>query len=176
MIDFGDTVTRIEPTIDEIARVAYARDLLRGVHDERGGGPVRRLLRPAHFVPETNASHELLAEMQVGHFNLAIVVDDHGAIAGLVTLEDLMEDSSGRSPTSPTSRNPSSGPTATARAGQRAHPDRRAQGPARHRPRRRRPGHRRWSAVRCTGTSRAPAGPRPVAVTRCGPNACGTHA
>jgi hypothetical protein len=99
-------------------------------------------------VPETNASHELLAEMQVGHFNLAIVVDDHGAIAGLVTLEDLMEDSSGRSPTSPTSRNPSSGPTATARAGQRAHPDRRAQGPARHRPRRRRPGHRRWSAVR----------------------------
>ena len=57
----------LEPTIDEIAGVAYARDLLRGVHDERGGGPVRRLLRPAYFVPETNASHELLAEMQVGH-------------------------------------------------------------------------------------------------------------
>jgi Mg2+/Co2+ transporter CorC len=70
----------LEPTID--AGVAYARDLLRGVHDERGGGPVRRLLRPAHFVPETNASRELLAEMRVGHFNLATVVDDYGAIGG----------------------------------------------------------------------------------------------
>jgi hypothetical protein len=45
------------------------------------------LLRPAHFVPQTNASRELLAEMQVGHFNLATVVDDYGAIGGLVTLE-----------------------------------------------------------------------------------------
>jgi Mg2+/Co2+ transporter CorC len=70
----------LEATID--AGLAYARDLLRGVHDDRGGGPVRRLLRPAHFVPQTNASRELLAEMQVGHFNLATVVDDYGAIGG----------------------------------------------------------------------------------------------
>jgi pyruvate/2-oxoglutarate dehydrogenase complex dihydrolipoamide acyltransferase (E2) component len=48
------------------------------------------LLRPPHFVPQTNASRELLAEMQVGRFNLATVVDDYGAIGGLVTFDRVV--------------------------------------------------------------------------------------
>jgi Mg2+/Co2+ transporter CorC len=105
------------------------------------------------------------------------VVDDYGKIAGLVTLEDLMEDSSGRLLTSTTSRNPSSGP----------HGDHTAQVSARIRIDELKPllgidlpaGDRDTPLVcctRCTGTSQAPTRPRPVAVTRCGPNACGAPA
>jgi putative hemolysin len=82
----------LDPTIDEIAGLAYARDLMRALKDERAGDPVRTLLRPAHFVPETKRVSELLAEMQDRHFHMAIVVDEYGTTAGLVTLEDLVEE------------------------------------------------------------------------------------
>jgi CBS domain containing-hemolysin-like protein len=65
---------------------------MRGLHDERRGDPVRPLLRPAHFVPETKRIADLLAEMQDGHFHMAIVVDEYGDVAGLVTLEDVIEE------------------------------------------------------------------------------------
>lgn len=82
----------LDPTIDDVAGVAYARDLMRALHDDRGAEPVRPLLREAHFVPETNRVAELLGDMQDGHFHMAIVVDEYGATAGLVTLEDLIEE------------------------------------------------------------------------------------
>jgi nucleotide-binding universal stress UspA family protein len=69
--------------------VAPARDLLRALDADRGGGPIRTLLWPAHFVPETKRVAELLAEMQDGHFQIAIVVDEYGGTAGLVSLEEL---------------------------------------------------------------------------------------
>ncbi len=82
----------VDPAIDEIAGVAYARDLMRARNNERGDDPIRSLLRPAHFVPETKRIAELLGEMQAGHFHMAIVVDEYGGTAGLVTLEDLVEE------------------------------------------------------------------------------------
>ena len=81
-----------DPSVDEIAGLAYARDLMRAAHDHRGDDPVRPVLRPAHFVPETKRVAELLAEMQDAHFHMAIVVDEYGTTAGLVTLEDLVEE------------------------------------------------------------------------------------
>ena len=82
----------LDPTIDEIAGVAHAPDLLRALDADRGDDPVRPLLWPAHFVPETKRVAELLAEMQDGHFHIAIVVDEYGGTDGLVSLEDLEEE------------------------------------------------------------------------------------
>jgi putative hemolysin len=82
----------LDPTIDDIAGIVYARDLMEARHDDRGDEPVRSLVRPAHFVPETKRIAELLPEMQQGQFHMAIVVDEHGGTAGLVTLEDLIEE------------------------------------------------------------------------------------
>ncbi len=53
---------------------------------------MRRSLRPAHFVPESKRVAELLREMQLEKFHMAIVVDEYGGTAGLVTMEDLLEE------------------------------------------------------------------------------------
>jgi CBS domain containing-hemolysin-like protein len=53
---------------------------------------LRDLLRPAHFVPEAKKVDELLAEMQSRRIHMAIVVDEYGGVAGLVTLEDIVEE------------------------------------------------------------------------------------
>ncbi len=50
------------------------------------------ILRPAHFVPETKPVAVLMREMQAGKFHMALLVDEHGGIAGVVTLEDLLEE------------------------------------------------------------------------------------
>lgn len=88
----------LDPTIDDVVGVAYARDLVRALDDEQGGQPVRPLLRPAHFVPETKRIAELLSEMQDRHFHMAMVVDEYGGTVGLVTLEDLVEELIGEIP------------------------------------------------------------------------------
>ncbi len=88
----------LDPTIDEIAGLAHARDLVRAQQDGRSGESIRRLLRPAHFVPETKPLAELLSEMQDGHFDMAIAVDEHGGTAGLATLNDLVEELLGETP------------------------------------------------------------------------------
>ena len=55
-------------------------------------GSLRSLLRPATFVPEAKPVDELLEEMQAEHVHMAMVVDEYGGIAGLVTLEDIFEE------------------------------------------------------------------------------------
>jgi len=78
--------------LDDIVGVLYGRDLLR-FHDIGGSPvPVRSLMRPAHFVPETKRVSELLRELQRKKVHLAIVVDEFGGTAGLVTIEDLLEE------------------------------------------------------------------------------------
>ncbi len=78
--------------IDDIIGLVYVKDLIRaeldGAHDEPIGG----YLRPARFVPETKRVSDLLKEMQTEKFHMAIAVDEYGGIAGLATLEDLIEE------------------------------------------------------------------------------------
>jgi CBS domain containing-hemolysin-like protein len=79
-------------SLDDIVGVLYARDLL-SLMDE--GSPVRAvgdMMRPAHFVPETQRVSDLLRELQGSKVHMAIVVDEFGGTAGLVTIEDLVEE------------------------------------------------------------------------------------
>lgn len=81
-------------TIDNVLGLLYAKDLLRTRKDPQPGTPpgLRSLLRPAHFIPETKKVDELLTELQQKRIHLAIVVDEYGGMAGLVTLEDIVEE------------------------------------------------------------------------------------
>jgi CBS domain containing-hemolysin-like protein len=81
-----------ESQIDNVAGIAYTKDLMRADLSERGDVEVRALVREAHFVPETKPVSDLMREMQDQKFHMAIVVDEYGGTAGLVTLEDLIEE------------------------------------------------------------------------------------
>jgi CBS domain containing-hemolysin-like protein len=81
-----------EQGIDDVAGIVYAKDLMRAVREDRGDEPVRNVVRPARFVPETKRVAELMPEMQKDKTHMAIVVDEYGGTAGLVTLEDLIEE------------------------------------------------------------------------------------
>jgi CBS domain containing-hemolysin-like protein len=78
--------------VDDLQGVVFAKDLMRAELDDGGDRMVVDLLRPAHFVPETKRIAELLPEMQAQTFHLALVVDEYGGTAGLVTLEDIIEE------------------------------------------------------------------------------------
>ena len=78
--------------IDDVVGIAYAKDLIRAEREGYGGEPVRTFVRPAHFVPETKRVARLMREMQERKYHQAIVVDEYGGTAGLVTLEDLIEE------------------------------------------------------------------------------------
>ena len=78
--------------IDDIVGVIYAKDLMRAERDGHGDRTVGELMRAASFVPETKRIAELLPEMQAGKVHLSVVVDEYGGTAGLVTLEDLLEE------------------------------------------------------------------------------------
>jgi putative hemolysin len=78
---------------DDIVGIAYAKDLMKAEREEGGEDViVSELVRPAHFVPETKRVAELLREMQAETFHIAIVVDEYGGTAGMVTLEDVIEE------------------------------------------------------------------------------------
>ncbi|MGH9281661.1 MAG: hemolysin family protein, partial [Acidimicrobiales bacterium] len=78
--------------IDDVIGIVFLKDLIRAEREGRGGEEVRNLVREAHFVPETKRVTELLREMQKDKSHIAIVVDEYGGTAGLVTLEDLIEE------------------------------------------------------------------------------------
>ncbi len=78
--------------VDNILGIAYTRDLMRAIRDGDEQRSVGELVRAAHYVPETKRIAPLLREMQQEHFHLAVVVDEYGGTAGLVTLEDLIEE------------------------------------------------------------------------------------
>ena len=79
-------------TVDDVVGLVYAKDLMRAEREERSIEPVATITRPAHFIPETKPVAELMREMQKGKFHMAILVDEYGGIAGLATLEDLIEE------------------------------------------------------------------------------------
>lgn len=81
-----------EDTVDNVVGLLYAKDLL-SVHDDDARiANHRDLLRLAYFVPEAKKVDELLAEMQSRSMHMAIVVDEYGGVAGVVTLEDIVEE------------------------------------------------------------------------------------
>lgn len=78
--------------LDDILGIAFARDLLEVADFEAGRRYVREIMRPAIFVPESKHGSELLKELQRTNQQMAIAVDEHGLVAGLVTIEDLIEE------------------------------------------------------------------------------------
>lgn len=82
-----------DDTVNDIIGVLYAKDLLRVIASGSKPETVRQLpLRSAYFVPETKRLDDLLHEMQKQRVHMAIVVDEYGAVAGLVTIEDVVEE------------------------------------------------------------------------------------
>jgi CBS domain containing-hemolysin-like protein len=81
-----------EDTTDNIIGLVYLKDLVQRARAGGGDEPVRVVLRPAVFVPEQKRVAELLREMQSKQFHMAVVIDEHGGTAGLITLEDLLEE------------------------------------------------------------------------------------
>ena len=77
---------------DDVVGVLYARDLLQLMDDDAEAVPSAQIMRPAYFVPETKRVSELLRDMQSNQVHLAIVVDEFGGTAGIVTIEDLLEE------------------------------------------------------------------------------------
>lgn len=78
--------------IDDIVGIVYAKDLLRALTSGSRDRPLRELLREPFFIPESKHLDELLTEMQARRTHMAIVVDEYGGTAGLVTIEDLLEE------------------------------------------------------------------------------------
>ena len=80
-------------SVDNIEGIIYVRDLLPvWAEGGREDQPIASLLRVPFFVPETKSAAELLKTMQIDHVQLAIVVDEYGGVAGIVTVEDLIEE------------------------------------------------------------------------------------
>jgi putative hemolysin len=82
----------IGDSIDDVVGITYAKDLMRAERDGEEDLPVAQLVRAARYVPETKRVPDMLREMQRDKFHMAIVVDEYGGTAGLVTLEDIIEE------------------------------------------------------------------------------------
>jgi putative hemolysin len=78
--------------IEDMVGLIYVRDLLTYWAEGREEESIEPLLRPAYFVPETKSVDELLEEMQKTHVQLALVIDEYGGLAGLLTVEDILEE------------------------------------------------------------------------------------
>ena len=79
-------------SLDDVIGIAFTKDLIRAARSGKEHCPVSQLCRPANYVPETKRVAPLMREMQAGQFHLAVVIDEYGGTAGVVTLEDLIEE------------------------------------------------------------------------------------
>jgi len=80
-----------EESLDNVIGLVYVKDALR-LLEKRQPVVLRKMLHPAHFVPETKKVGALLKELQKRRSHMAVVIDEHGGLIGLVTLEDLIEE------------------------------------------------------------------------------------
>ena len=78
--------------IDNVEGLRYVRDLLQCWPENKTDEPITQFMRPAYFVPETKSVADLLEEMQKARVMLSMVVDEYGGVAGLVTVEDILEE------------------------------------------------------------------------------------
>jgi putative hemolysin len=81
-----------ESTLDDVVGIVYSRDVMAIPDRDAPRRIVRELIRPVLMVPETKMGSELLREMQLKHQQMAIVIDEYGLVAGLATVEDLVEE------------------------------------------------------------------------------------
>jgi CBS domain containing-hemolysin-like protein len=81
-----------QQTLDDVVGIAHVQDLLQIPESEAKHRTVRELVRPALFVPETKLGSDLLREMRRRNQPMAIAIDEHGLVAGVVTVEDLVEE------------------------------------------------------------------------------------
>jgi len=81
-----------DDTIDNIVGVVYAREVLGYLANSDKPADIKAVARPPYFVPESKKVDELLTEMRRNKLSIAIVVDEYGGTAGLVTIEDLIEE------------------------------------------------------------------------------------
>jgi CBS domain containing-hemolysin-like protein len=85
----------IDETLDDVLGMAYLKDVTRRVFDNHTAESVERvesIMRPCLFVPDSKKAADLLREMQAGRTHVAIVVDEYGGTAGMVTIEDIVEE------------------------------------------------------------------------------------
>ena len=85
----------IGENLDDVVGIAYLKDIVTRSHERREDEAVEKLsaiMRPATFVPDSKPIDELLREMQARRIHLAIVIDEYGGTAGLVTIEDILEE------------------------------------------------------------------------------------
>lgn len=84
----------IKETVDNIIGLLYVKDILRGMaeKDVNAKTPIKSFIRDAYYIPASKMVTALLDEMQRNKFHIAIVLDEHGGTAGLITLEDIMEE------------------------------------------------------------------------------------
>ncbi len=80
------------PSIDHIQGMVLAHDVIQIADDQAKTTTVSQLVRPVLFVPETKMTSQLLREMQKDNIHMAIVIDEYGSVAGIVTMEDLVEE------------------------------------------------------------------------------------
>jgi CBS domain containing-hemolysin-like protein len=85
-------IPMFEDTIDNITGVIYAKDVLKHLRAGSLDDPAFNLAREPYYVPETKKVDDLLREMQRGRVHVAIVVDEYGGTAGIITIEDLIEE------------------------------------------------------------------------------------
>lgn len=81
-----------EETIDNIIGILYLKDILSYFRNNRTDVPLREVVREPYFVPETKKVDQLLPELKQRKVHMAIVVDEYGGTAGLVTIEDILEE------------------------------------------------------------------------------------
>lgn len=81
-----------EGILENILGIVNSRDLVRALKEGRDNEPITSIMRTPYFVPETKMLDDLLGKFQERRMHMAIVVDEHGATSGLVTLEDLLEE------------------------------------------------------------------------------------
>jgi CBS domain containing-hemolysin-like protein len=86
-----------EGTLDDISGIAHSQDLLQVADSDLPKKHVRELMRPALFMPETKVGSDLLREMRQKNQTMAVIIDEHGSVAGITTMEDLVEEIVGES-------------------------------------------------------------------------------
>lgn len=81
--------------VDDLRGVLYVKDLMRAIHspwDPRPDRAVREIMRPARFIPESVAAGDVLRQMQSDNIHIAVMIDEYGGVAGIVTIEDVLEE------------------------------------------------------------------------------------